>query len=158
MQVINSLGTFVSTIQELTTNRYEWLHSNGNYGVMVPQNQVIDTTGGPMQLLTSLPWVYTEYFIDFNLTAPSLVWKTNKANSTLNLSLNIVKFNTDGTYTETDQNGNTFDGTWTFLNNQTQVQVNNYHGTFTSTIKVLGTDRYEWLSTNGSAYGEMIHP
>ena len=157
VQVTNPNGVFVSTIQQLTDNRYEWLAGNGNYGVMVPQNQVIDTTGGRLQLLTSQPWVYTEYFNNFNLTSPSLVWKPNKANSPLNLSQNVVKYNVDGTYWEIDQNGTFYDGYWTFLNNQTEVQVTNSLGTFTSTIKVLGTDRYEWLSSNGIAYGEMIH-
>src|SRR5580658_3285983 len=37
--VVNSQGTFASTIQLLTSQRYEWLASNGTYGVMVPLNQ-----------------------------------------------------------------------------------------------------------------------
>jgi hypothetical protein len=109
------------------------------------------------QLLTAQPWVYSEYFNNFNLTDPSLVWKPNKANSPLNLSQNVVKFNNDGSYWEIDQNGTTFTGTWIFLSNMTQVQVFNNLGTFISTIKVLNNDRYEWLSTNGVAYGEMTH-
>jgi hypothetical protein len=159
VQVNNPIGTFISTIQTLTSDRYEWLQdNNGNYGVMVPQNQVIDTTGGKLQLLTEHPWVYTEYFTNFNQATPSLIWKPNKANSPLNLAQNWVKYETNGTYTEIDQNGTVYNGTWTFLNNQTQVQVSNPIGTFTSTIQVLGTDRYEWLSTDGITYGEMEHP
>jgi hypothetical protein len=109
-------------------------------------------------LLTSQPWVYTEYFNNSNQQDPSLVWKPNKANSPLNLSQNWVKFNTNGTYTEITEDGKTLNGTWTFLNNQTQVKVTNPVGTFTSTIKLLSIDRYEWLNTNGITYGEMIHP
>jgi hypothetical protein len=157
VRVINSQGTFTSTIQLLTSQRYEWFEDAiSHYGIMVPKNQAIDTTGGRLQLITSHPWVYQEYFTNFNLTAPSLVWKTNKSNSTFNLSLNVVKYNTDGTYRETDENGNTYTGTWTFLNNQTQVRVINSKGTFTSTIKLLSTDRYEWLDVAGNTYGEMI--
>jgi hypothetical protein len=159
VQVNNPVGTFTSTIQTLTSNRYEWLqNSSGNYGIMVPQNQVIDTTGGKLALLTSQPWVYTEYFSNFSQSLPSLIWKTDKPNSPLNLSQNWVKYETNGTYTEIDQNGTVFNGTWTFLNNQTQVQVSNPIGTFTSDIRVLSTDRYEWLSVNGNTYGEMVHP
>lgn len=159
VQVTSSQGTFTSTIQQLTSNRYEWLEgSTGHYGFMVPQNQTIDTTGGKMQLLTSQPWIYTEYFSNFSQAVPSLAWKPNKANSPLNLSQNWVKYETNGTYTEIDQNGVLYNGTWTFLNNQTQVQVWNPIGTFTSTIKVLNTDRYEWLNTDGNTYGEMEHP
>lgn len=159
VQVNNPIGTFTSTIQTLTTNRYEWLqNSTGNYGIMVPQNQVIDTTGGKLQLLTAQPWVYTEYFSNFSQSLPSLIWKTDKPNSPLNLAQNWVKYETNGTYMEIDQNGTVFYGTWTFLNNQTQVQVSNPIGTFTSDIMVLGTDRYEWLSADGNTYGEMVHP
>jgi hypothetical protein len=163
VSVTNPVGTFVSTIQDLTSNRYEWLQSSGRYGVMIP----VDTTGGSgnpigdslvrRQLLTAQPWVYSEYFNNFNLTTPALVWKPNKANSPLNLSQNVVKYNNDGSYWEIDQNGNTFTGTWTFLSNMTQVQVSNNTGLYTSTIKVLNNDRYEWLSSNGVAYGEMVH-
>lgn len=156
VQTVNSQGTFVSTIESLTSQRYEWLAPNGNYGIMVPKNQVIDTTGGRLQLLTSKTWIYQEYFSNFNLTAPSLVWKTNKANSPLNLSRNVVNYYTNGNYTETDQNGNVYNGTWTFLNNQTEVQVTNSLGTFTSTIELLDTARYEWLDIGGITYGEMI--
>jgi len=158
VRVTNSKGIFVSTIQVLTANRYEWLGTNGTYGIMLPKNWAIDTTGGRLQLLTSKPWVYTEYFNSFSQPVPSLVWKSNKANSTLNLSKNWVKYETNGTYSEIDQNGTTYNGTWTFLNNQTQVRVINSNGTFTSTIMLLGTDRYEWLNTDGTTYGEMVHP
>lgn len=158
VQVNNPLGTFVSTIQQLISNRYEWLQTGGNYGVMVPKNQVIDTTGGKLQLLTAHPWVYTEYFNNFNQLNPSLIWKPNKANSPLNLSQNWVKFETNGNYTEIDQNGTVYNGTWTFLNNQTQVRVFSPVGTFTSSIQTLSTDRYEWLTPDGVTYGEMVHP
>lgn len=156
-KVVNSGGTFISSIQTLTSGHYEWWDSTGGtYGVMIPKNQAIDTTGGAMQLLTSKTWVYSEYFFDFSQTAPSLVWKTNKANSSFNLSLNVVKFNTDLTYTETDQFGTVYNGTWTFLNNQTETQVSNSLGVFTSTIKLLDTARFEWLDINGGNYGEMV--
>jgi hypothetical protein len=157
VKVVNSKGTFTSTIQVLTAKRYEWLAANGNYGVMLPKNWTTDTTGGRLQLLTAKSWIYTEYFNKYNLSSPLLVWKTNKANSPLNLSKNVVKFNTDGTYTEITENGTTLNGTWTFLNNQTQVRVVNNNGTFTSTIMLLSIDRYEWLDTNGITYGEMVH-
>jgi hypothetical protein len=156
VKVVNSQGTFISTIQTLTGQRYEWLAANGNYGVMVPRNQPFDNPTGRLQLLTSRTWVYAEYFYNFSALAPGLVWKPNKANSSLNLSLNVVNFYTNGTYAETDQNGTVYNGTWTFLNNQTGVQVNNSLGTFTSTIERLDSTRYEWLDTVSGHYGEMV--
>jgi hypothetical protein len=159
IKLTNRKGIFISTTQVLTAKRYEWLAANGNYGVMLPKNLTADTTGGRLQLLTSKPWIYTEYFNGYNFTNPLLVWKTNKANSPLNLSKNVVKFNPNGTYTEVTEDGTTLNGTWTFLNNQQQVQVNSSKGTFTSTIMLLNTERYEWLNyVGGSTYGEMIHP
>jgi hypothetical protein len=158
IKVTNKKGSFTSTTQVLTAKRYEWLAANGNYGVMLPKNITSDTTGGRLQLLTSKPWIYTEYFNGFNFTNPLLVWKPNKAYSPLNLSKNVVKFNTNGTYTEVTEDGTTLNGTWTFLNNQKQVEVYNSKGTFTSTIMLLNTERYEWVNyVGGTTYGEMVH-
>lgn len=161
-QVVNSEGTFVYTIQKLTSGRYEWLAPNGTYGIMVPIDATSDTSGGRMQLLTARSWVYDEYFYNFNYTvpqAPQLVWKTNLSNAPFNLSLNFVKWNPDGTYTETDQNGNVFNGTWQFLNNMTGTATTNIEGTFYATITRLDTARLEWYDNiNTYHYGEMVHP
>ena len=157
VQVINSKGTFTSTIQLLTRHKYEWwATTTGTYGVMVPKGQPVDSTGDRTSLLTTHDWAYQEYFTNWSLTAPPLVWKTNKSNSTLNLSKNVSKFNTDGTYWEIDQDGIYLTGTWIFLNNQTQLQVHNSRGTWTSTIKLLTADRLEWLDVNNNTYGEEV--
>jgi hypothetical protein len=154
-QIVNSQGTFASTIQSLTSQRYEWLAPNGNYGVMVPLNQTIDSAGGRLALITSHPWVYQEYFFNFNLAVPSLVWKSDLPGAQLNLSQNVVKFNTDNTYWEIDQNGILYNGTWTFTNNQTGTVVANSQGTFSSQIELLDTDRFEWYD-GVNHYGEMV--
>src|SRR6478735_8162041 len=106
-------------------------------------------------ILTSKTWVYYEYFTDFNTNPTKLVWKSNRSGNVLNLASNKVKFNSNGSYTEIDQNGITYNGTWIFLNNQTQVQVTNSQGTFTSTIQQLDSTRYQWLDTTGR-YGVMV--
>jgi len=157
VKVVNSQGTYISTIQALTGQRYEWWEGATNhYGFMVPKNASVDSAGGRLHLLTLHPWIYDEYFYDYNATAPALVWKSNKTNSTFNLSRNLVTYNADGTYSEIDQNGTLYNGTWTFLNNQTQVQVNNILGTFTSTIQRLDSARFEWSESTTNHYGEMI--
>jgi len=153
--VVNSEGTFASTIQLLTSQRYEWLGSNGTYGVMVPINQAIDTTGGRMALITAHTWVYQEYFYNFNQSVPSLVWKGNLTGAQFNLGLAWVKFNTDSTYSEADQNGTLYNGTWSFTNNQTGTVVYNSLGTFTSNIELLDTARFEWYD-GVNHYGEMV--
>jgi hypothetical protein len=153
--VINSQGTFNSTIETLQSQRFEWLGSAGTYGIMVPKNQLIDSTGDRLALLTAHSWAYSEYFFNFNQPVPQLVWKTNKANSPLNLSLDSVKYNTDGSYTETDQFGNVYTGTWTFTNNMTGTTVNNSLGTFSSNIELLDSTRYEWYD-GVNHYGELV--
>jgi hypothetical protein len=157
IRVSNYLGNFTSTIKVLNNEEYQWLDNGGNtYGFMIPQNQVSDTTGGRLSLLTAHIWVYDEYFNQYDSSATSLVYKTNKSNSPLNLSLNQAKFNTDGTYWEIDQSGNFITGTWSFLNGQTQLQVFNYLGTFTSNIRRLDSKRLEWQDLAGSIYGEEV--
>lgn len=153
--VINNQGTFNSTIETLQSQRFEWLGSAGTYGIMVPKSQVIDSTGDRLALLTAHSWVYSEYFYNFNQAIPQLVWKTNKANSPLNLSMDSVKYNTDGSYTETDQFGNVYNGTWTFTNNMTGTMVNSSLGTFTSNIELLDSTRFEWYD-GVNHYGEMV--
>jgi hypothetical protein len=154
-QVINSEGTFTSTIQVLTSQRYEWLGPTGTYGVMVPKNQTIDTAGGRMALITAHTWIYQEYFYNFGQAVPTLVWKNNLPGALLNLGLDKVKYDSDGTYTETDQYGNIYNGTWTFINNQTGTTVWNSQGSFSGNIVLLDTDRYEWYD-GVSHYGEMV--
>lgn len=154
-RVVNSEGVFTSRIESITGNRYEWLDSTGRYGVMIPKGLVDDTTGGRMTLITAHPWVYSEYFYNFEDSVPSLVWKTNKENSSFNLHLNVVQYYPNGTYTETDQYGTVYQGTWSFTNNETGTTVTNSLGTFSSTIELLSTDRYEWYD-GVSHYGEMV--
>jgi len=157
IQVVNPVGTYTSDIQKLTNDEFQWYEpASGHYGFMVPENQVSDTTGGRLALLTAHVWVYDEYFNQYNSSPTNLIFKSGKSNSPLNLSLNQAQFNTNGTYWEIDQNGNYISGTWTFLNGQTQLQVSNYLGVFTSDIRQLDTKRLEWQDVAGSVYGEEV--
>src|SRR3954469_6316363 len=69
-----------------------------------------------MELLTSKTWVFDEYITNYNSSTGSLVYKKGKTSNSLNLSVNSTKFNSDGTETEINQNGQTVNGTWQFLN------------------------------------------
>src|SRR5258707_9865646 len=87
------------------------------------------TLDSTTSILTGRTWVYYEYLTQFNVAATTLAWKTNRTSNTLNLALNQVKFNPDSTYSEIDQTGTIYTGTWSYLNNKTQVQVVNSKGT-----------------------------
>ena len=97
-----------------------------------------------MELLTQKNWVYDEYITDYDESPTVLAYKRGKTNNTLNLSNITVKFNTDGTYTETLQAGGTLAGTWKFLNNETQTEVKNAGGTYVATIITLADNNFIW--------------
>lgn len=105
--------------------------------------------------LTKHTWVYYEYFYDFNTPDAILVWKIDRSTSTYDLGSNQVTFKDNFTYSEVDEKGSTYFGTWSYMNNGTQIKVENSAGTFPSTIEVLNENRYEWLDGNRH-YGVMI--
>jgi hypothetical protein len=132
----------IFTFTALTANRFEWLNGSNQYGVMLPGGWYPDWPTDPVSYLTAPVWKYEKYITDYDVAPARLAYRINKPNVSFNLSQNRVKFNTDGTYWEIDQNGQFLSGTWTF--NGGEVTVNNAAGTFTSRIKRLEADRYEW--------------
>lgn len=110
------------------------------------------------ELLTANTWLYDEYFRNYNTSNTVLYYKKDKGNNLINLSSNRVTYKADGTYTEITETGATLNGTWTFLNNETQVQVTNSYGTYTSTIMLLDATHYNWLDQTASngTYGKLI--
>jgi len=105
------------------------------------------------KLLTDSTWRYYEYYLNYSQDSAKLVWKWGKAFNQLNLGLNTTKFNTNGTYSETTQTGAIVNGTWSFLNNATQIRVVNSYGVFTSDIRELKANSFEWQSVDGATYG-----
>ncbi len=110
-------------------------------------------------MLTTGTWVYNEYFRNYNSTNPTLFYKRGNSINLINLNPNKVTFRTDGTYTEINENNTTLSGTWTFLNNETQLQVKNSFGTYLSNIVLLDENNYHWLDpvTSSGTLGKMIH-
>lgn len=107
------------------------------------------------KILTDTIWRYYEYYKDFQTTGSTLVWKTNRNVNTLDLHLNKVKFNKDGSYWEITETGDSLKGSWHFINNETQIVVNS-SSTFTSDIRVLTANKFEWEVVNGTTYGVMM--
>jgi hypothetical protein len=114
------------------------------------------TTKSKTELLTSKTWIYDEYFTNYNQATTLLAYKRDKASNTMNLSLNKIKFNTDGTYQETTESGSILTGTWRFLNGETQTEVINSTGTFTSDVISLSETSYIWYGQSVGRYGKMI--
>ncbi|SDF64121.1 hypothetical protein SAMN04488121_102529 [Chitinophaga filiformis] len=107
------------------------------------------------KILTDTIWRYYEYYKNFQTSGSTLVWKTNRSANTLDLHLNKVKFNKDGSYWEITEKGDSLKGTWHFTNNETQIVVNST-STFTSDIRVLTANQFEWEVVNGTTYGVMM--
>ena len=108
------------------------------------------------EYLTSKAWVYDEYFTNYNTSSTMLAYKRGKQNNSMNLASNVVKFNTDGTYQETTETGAHLSGTWQFLSDETQTQVVNEVGTYTSNIILINDTKYEWYDQVSGRYGKMI--
>ena|SRR5688572_16500238 len=112
-----------------------------------------------LDLLTQKTWVYDEFFTDYDESPTVVAYKRGKTNNSLNLSQVSVKFNSDGTYSETLQAGGTLSGTWKFLNNETQTEVTNSSGTYTATIITLAENSFIWqdLTRSGGILAKMIN-
>jgi hypothetical protein len=109
-------------------------------------------------LLTAHQWLYVKYYTNYiDLANPGqLAYKRGQKSNALNLDLNRVKFNADGTVNEIDENGNSVPGTWQFTNtDQSGVVVTNIYGTFYSHIDILTSTRFEWTDDNGHTHGVM---
>lgn len=111
------------------------------------------------ELLTSKTWMYDEYFENYNSSNTILYYKRGKSSNLINFDINRVSFKPDGTYTEINETGTTLNGTWTLLNGESQLQVVNSTGTYTSTIIVLNDDNYYWFDSNraNGILAKMIH-
>jgi hypothetical protein len=112
-----------------------------------------------MELLTQKTWVYDEFITDYDESPTVLAYKRGKTNNSYNLSQVTVKFNTDGTYSETSQAGGSLAGTWKFLNNETQTEITNSSGVYTSTIINLSENNFIWqdLTRSGGILAKMIN-
>jgi len=112
-----------------------------------------------MELLTQKTWVYDEFITDYDESPTVLAYKRGKTNNSYNLSQVTVKFNTDGTYSETLQAGGSLAGTWKFLNNETQTEITNSSGVYTSTIINLSENSFIWqdLTRSGGILAKMIN-
>jgi len=162
LKVVNSYGTFVSNIRELTANTFEWQSVDGaTYGVEKAVVPTTDYTKSAFAKLTGRTWKYQAYFYNYPAAAATLAYRNiARSNPVLNLGLNTVTFKTDYTFTQVDQNGVTSTGTWSLSNGDTRIttkQDGNYPS-FPADIKVLTSDRFEWnrIDNNNYYYGEQV--
>lgn len=132
---------------------------------VAPTNEVNSTTvqnatqkKSNLHLLTAHAWLYIKYYTNYidSSNQGQLVYKRGGTKNTLNLDVNQVKFNTDGTVDEIDMNGNHVPGTWHFTNDeQTAYEVTNAFGTHYTEINVLSAQKFEWTGPYVHTHGVM---
>jgi hypothetical protein len=139
----------LASCQKSTVTPINNLSASSSQNATTPQSN--------LNLLTAHPWLYVKYYSNYSNSTGQLVYQRGSKNNSLNLDLNRVKFNVDGTVNEIDQNGNSVPGTWQFTNSdQTAYEVTNMYGTFYSEINVLASKRFEWTDPNAHTHGVML--
>lgn len=122
------------------------------------ENDVITAKRSNFDLLTAHTWMYVKYYTNYidSSNPGQLSYKRGRASNSINLDLNRVTFNVDGTVNEIDQNGNSVPGTWNFTNSeQTTYVVTNSYGSFYTNIDNLTNKRFEWTGPYAHVHGLM---
>lgn len=107
------------------------------------------------KLLTDSIWSYYEYYNNYQTNNTRLVWKANRTSNELDLHLNKVKFEKDGSYWEINETGDSVKGTWEFSDNESRVTVKT-STTEVFDIRVLNSNVFEWEVAGGTSYGIMM--
>ncbi|MVT08846.1 hypothetical protein [Chitinophaga tropicalis] len=115
-----------------------------------------DTTSSMTRLLTDSIWRYYEYYQSYSDAASKMVWKKGRDYNTLNLLSYKVKFNTDHTYWEVTGSVDSVKGTWAFTDSETKISIKHNKGSYVYTVKLLGTNQFEWEDTNNKTYGLLL--
>lgn len=108
-------------------------------------------------LLTANTWIYVKYYTNSDsVGSGTLAYKRGRANNTLLLDYNTVKFNIDGTVDEIDSYGNYVPGYWSFTNEEkTSMVVSNAYGSFYSNIYKLTATKFVWNNPYDRTTGIM---
>lgn len=133
---------------------------NENPATLLPANTVagileIDSTAINTQALINKDWKYYEYYTNYNTSAPKLVYKDGKTPVSLDLKPIKVRYNSNGTYSETTAAGTTLTGTYDLSNLGKQLNIHINGLTFSSRIWPAG-DVLKWNAADGGNYGIMM--
>lgn len=155
LRTVYNGGSNTSEIIQLDSTGFKWFDAaNNTYGKMSDSpyspGYSVDFTK-----LTGKTWVYYEYFSNYVTTQSALVYKKERVSNALDLTLNKVVFNADGTFNEINENGQAFVGTWQIINgNQVQTTIN-FRSTVAEVIS-LDNNNFIWKNANGNTYGKMV--
>jgi hypothetical protein len=109
-----------------------------------------------MELLTGKVWIYEEYYTGYNTPDSVRVYKRGEEGNVLNLDPNRVKFFSDGSYEEINENNQFFQGTWKFTDNGRGTEVKNSTGVYSARIVSLTDSNFIWFDRSVRRYGKMV--
>jgi len=108
------------------------------------------------EMICSATWIYNQYYINYNGANTILAYQRNKPVILYDLSKSKLKYNTDGTYTETLESGINVSGTWRFIENETKIELHINQQVININVYYVDATYFEWASSNGDVIGQMI--
>ncbi len=152
---VASVALFFLACTKSENENPETLLPKANAIATIASVQEIDSTAINTQALINKDWKYYEYYTNYNTSAPKLVYKDGKTPVSLDLKPIKVRYNSDGTYSETTAAGTTLNGTYDLSNLGKQLNIHINNVTFSSRIWPTN-DVLKWNAIDGGNYGIMM--
>ncbi len=109
-----------------------------------------------VEKLSAVTCKYQHYYLDFNKANTILAYFIYKPNNLMDMSRYRVKFDVNGTYSETNEEGTSTTGTWKFNADQTVVEMKSQEKEMFKKIYVLDETGLQWGSMDGNMLGILI--
>lgn len=155
LKVVNSGGVYTSSILQLNDTSFIWHDEARNtYGKMSPISFVQNSSINVNQLVGKT-WTYYEYFTNYTTNQSKIVYKAERPANLLNLRQNTVVFNSNGSFNETNELGQTLNGTWDIINGQLQTTTSTY-GSFVANLVRLDDKNLIWHNPTLNTYGKLL--
>ncbi len=115
-------------------------------------NKIITKT----DTLTAVTWKYQQFYKDYNQINTVLIYSIYKSNNLKDLSRNRIKYNSNNTYTETDENGTVTSGTWKFTDNEQTIELQANQTIMIKRLLVLDKTGFQWGTQDGNTVAVMV--
>lgn len=106
--------------------------------------------------LSAVTWKYQQFYKDYNQSNTVLIYSIYKSNNLKDLSRNRIKYNSNGTYTETDENGTVTSGSWKFTDNEQTITLQTNQTVIIKRLLVLDKTGFQWGTQDGNTVAVMV--
>lgn len=107
-------------------------------------------------MLCAHTWKYFQYYIDYNQANTQLVYGIYKQNNLQDLSKARIKYNLDGSYTETDEKGLNQTGSYKLNADETVIEKTANNSTTSIKLSYVDEKSFQWTSMDVNTVGIMI--